>query len=87
MHSRLKSRVVKRPARSASPPRLPRGFWNDVVRDVAALKGDDALELSFGARAITAGMKSMALRAAARAGIKVSIAVCGEAMYLWAVGN
>ena len=58
-----------------------------MVRDVAALKDDDALELSFGARAITAGMKSMALRAAARAGIKVSISVCGGAMYLWAVGN
>lgn len=57
------------------------------MRDVAALNGDDALEVSFGARAITTGMKSVALRAAARAGIKVSISVCGGAMYLWAVGN
>lgn len=78
-------RIVKRP--NDERPRslnLGDGYWDSVIREVARLNGDEALELSLD-EDFTVSMRSAARRAAARAGIKICVALRGTAVYLWAL--
>ena len=65
------------------PPRLRKGYWDSVIRDVLPLKEDEALKLPFSEGCSTEGMESSARKAARRAGIRISVAVRGTTMYLW----
>ena len=52
------------------PPRLRKGYWDSVIRDVLPLKEDEALKLPFSEGCFTEGMESSPRKAARRAGIK-----------------
>lgn len=81
---------MERIKRSDVPPRQPimrKGYWDSVVRDVSPLEGDKVLRLKFSDGYDVEGMTFSARKAAARAGIKVSIAVRGNLMYLWVAGR
>jgi hypothetical protein len=79
--------VIKRSDVPPRPPFMRKGYWDSVIRDVAPLEGDKVLRLKFSDGYDVEGMTSSARKAAARAGIKVSIAVRGNLMYLWVAGR
>ena len=72
-------RVVKR---TEVPPERPltldRDFWDSVVRNAAALRKDEALQLDFNKYDFVAsGVRSSVQRAGRRAGLRTSVAIRG----------
>ena len=61
---------------------MRKGYWDSVIRDVVLLTESEALGLTFSDGYDVHCIASSARKAAARAGIKISVTIRGNSMYL-----
>ncbi len=71
----------------AYSPNVEKGYWDAVVRRLALLTNEEALQLSLAGERITMSMKSSLATAAGRAGRRVTILVRGDCVYAWISGE
>lgn len=66
---------------------MRKGYWDSVISKVVRLPEDKVLRLKFSQDYWAAGMESSARKAAARAGVRISLKSQGSTMYLWPAGR
>ena len=79
--------AIKKSQIPPQPPLMRKGYWDSVIRDVIPVPDDKVFRIKFPKEYCAESMESSARKAAARAGVKISVKSQGSTMYLWLSEN